>query len=290
MTIESSQLTKVPKVIGYVPAFNAEKFILATLEALSMQTYMNFEIWICDDASTDRTLEICDDFCQKDPRFKLFRNENNLGWWRNSIHFWKITSESSDYCFFNPHDDIPKLNFISEQVVLLEKNPEAILCVPGMKNTYENGTSKDSIPHGFASSLRPEDRLIPLIKLEIPEWWAAYHGLLRSSFVPKILPIEPLRFGEKEFALDLVWLIRAASFGPFVCSDEILFEKVYTKKNLSIQWKYSFTNRSALYLAICEVIFKLPLSLSEKRIIFRAVLQKISFTILNKIPLFKKVS
>ena len=60
-----------PKVIGFVPTYNAAKFILNTLEALAAQQYPNFEIWVCDDSSQDDTLKICQEFSQKDSRFRI---------------------------------------------------------------------------------------------------------------------------------------------------------------------------------------------------------------------------
>ena len=79
-----------PKVVGFLPTYKAEKFVEKTLDALASQTYSNFEIWICDDASPDQTATICKDFCEKDPRFKFFQNETNLGWWKTWIKMWDL--------------------------------------------------------------------------------------------------------------------------------------------------------------------------------------------------------
>ena len=273
-----------PKVIGFVPAYNSENFLFKTLEALADQTYQNFEIWICDDASTDGTAQVCKDFCERDPRFKLFQNEQNQGWWNNSIRFWKACAEVSDYCFFQPHDDIPELNFIWDQVELLEQNPFASLCVPGIKNTYPNGDTSQTIHKQIGTSEEVSKRIIPLINMEIPYWWAAYHGIHRSQYISKVLPVNPLRFGEKEFALDLIWLIKLTAMGPFVCSEHVLFEKHYSEKSLSGQWQYSFKNRSAVFLAIAEEVTRMAIPFSEKSAILRAILKKIFASLLNKIP------
>lgn len=277
----------LPKVIGFVPAFNSEKFILKTLEALANQTYQNFEIWICDDASTDATSEICRNFCEIDPRFRFFQNEQNQGWWKTSIQFWKSSAEKSEYCFFHPHDDIPYQNFILDQVNLLEQNPNATLCVPGIRNTHFHGGSSQTIHHELGVSPHPSKRIVPLVNWEIPDWWAAYHGIHRSNFIQKVLPVKPLRFGEKEFALDLIWLIKIASHGPFVCADRILFEKHYSKNTLSGQWKYNFINRSAVYLAMTEEVIKMNIPITEKLAIWNAIAQKAVASIVNKIRLSK---
>lgn len=272
----------VPKVIGFVPTYNSEPFIKKTLHGLANQGYQNFEIWICDDASTDRTSEICKEFCERDCRFKFFQNETNQGWWNNSMRFWKSCSEASDYCFFNPHDDIPEPSFISDQVILLEKNPQAVLCVPGIRNFYPEIESNHTIHTDLGTSEKVSDRIIPLVTWEVPYWWAAYHGIHRSNFVQKILPISSLRYGEKEFALDLIWLIKLATYGPFVCSDQILFEKHYSKKTLSGKWKYNFINRSSVYLAMVEVTLKSAIPISDKAAIMMEIFKKSANSITNK--------
>lgn len=200
------------------------------------------------------------------------------------MNFWLAAAENSDYCFFHPHDDIPEPDFILDQVTFLEKNPKASLCVPGIKNTHFDGRSSQTIHRDLGKSDRPSKRIIPLVKWEVTDWWAAYHGIHRSKFIPKILPVKPLRFGEREFALDLIWLIKVASHGPFVCSDRILFEKHYAKTTLSGQWKYNFTNRSAVYFAMAEETVRLPISIPEKSAILQAILKKAFASVVNKIP------
>lgn len=265
---------KQPKVIGFVPAYNAAAFIEKTLETLAKQTYSNFEIWICDDASTDATALVCTRYCAQDARFRFFRNERNLGWWKTTQLYWAKVSVESDYCFYQPHDDLNEPNFISYQVDLLEKNREAILCVPGIKNTRD-GKSNSVIVRDMGMAERVPDRIVPLMHWEIKSWWTAIHGLHRSNFIPKVLPINYLRFGEKEFALDLVWLVKMAAYGRFVCADRVLFEKVYSNKTLSGSWQYNTKNRLAVYVAILELVLTLPLDVRDKVAIFGSMFRKL---------------
>ena len=281
-------MVKEPKVIGFIPTYNSEKFIAKTLEALAAQTYSNLELWICDDASTDNTATLCKDFCEKDRRFIFYQNKKNLGWWKNSVDQWQKAANVSDYCFFHPHDDIPYPDLGAEQVALLEKKPSASLCVPGMKNSYDDGRMKLTLFENFGTSKQVGLRIKPLVSWEVDGWWAAYHGLHRSKFISSILPIDYLRFGEKEFALDLIWLIKMAALGPFVCSEQVLFEKFYTGKTLSVQWKYNFKNRSAVYLAMAEVIFGMPIPIQDKMIVWKAILGKSWNSLITKLPYLNK--
>ena len=61
------------------PTFNAEKYIRATLQSVLNQSYQNWEIILVDDASTDLTVSIIEEFAQKDNRIKLFQLAENSG-------------------------------------------------------------------------------------------------------------------------------------------------------------------------------------------------------------------
>lgn len=73
-------LTKENELISVViPAYNAEKYIEATIRSVLAQTYRNFEIIVIDDASTDKTVEIVRKMAENEPRIQLYPNETNLG-------------------------------------------------------------------------------------------------------------------------------------------------------------------------------------------------------------------
>ena len=61
------------------PAFNSSRFIRETIESILAQTYPYWELLITDDCSTDDTVEIVEQYVDRDPRIKLFRLESNSG-------------------------------------------------------------------------------------------------------------------------------------------------------------------------------------------------------------------
>lgn len=61
------------------PTYNTEKFIKETIQSVLNQTYQNWELILVDDASTDQTVSIIEEFAQKENRIKLFRLEKNSG-------------------------------------------------------------------------------------------------------------------------------------------------------------------------------------------------------------------
>jgi glycosyltransferase involved in cell wall biosynthesis len=109
---------RLPPVSICIPSYNSEAFIRETILSVLNQSYQNIEIIICDDKSSDRTIEIINDF--KDSRIKFIQNENNLGAGGN----WNKTLSiaSGKYIKLMGADDILFPDCIKEQVNILE-NP-----------------------------------------------------------------------------------------------------------------------------------------------------------------------
>ena len=53
------------------PSYNSSSFIAETIESILSQTYLNWELLITDDCSTDRSVEIIERYIQRDSRIKL---------------------------------------------------------------------------------------------------------------------------------------------------------------------------------------------------------------------------
>ena len=69
-------MTKVSIVI---PVYNADKYLKRTLDCVLNQTYKDFEVLCINDCSTDNSLNILEEFADKDNRIKVLSNKTNLG-------------------------------------------------------------------------------------------------------------------------------------------------------------------------------------------------------------------
>ncbi len=95
--------------------YNGEKYIKEQLDSILAQTYKNLEIVICDDKSSDNTVNIVKDYQKNDFRIKVFLNEVNLGFKKN---FEKAISLcNGNYIALSDQDDIWESNKIE---ILLE--------------------------------------------------------------------------------------------------------------------------------------------------------------------------
>ncbi len=71
----------VPCVSVCIPTFNMGRFLGEAIQSVVQQTYSDFEIVICDNCSTDNTVEVVGRF--RDPRVRYVVNEHNLGMYGN---------------------------------------------------------------------------------------------------------------------------------------------------------------------------------------------------------------
>jgi glycosyltransferase involved in cell wall biosynthesis len=65
-----------PLISVIIPAYNAERFMVSTLESVLSQTYAPIEVLVIDDGSTDATAALVDRYRAKDPRIRLFSQPN----------------------------------------------------------------------------------------------------------------------------------------------------------------------------------------------------------------------
>ena len=68
-----------PLVSVLMTSYNREKYIGLAIESVLNSTYQNWELIICDDCSSDGTVEIAKSFAKKDARIRVYINERNLG-------------------------------------------------------------------------------------------------------------------------------------------------------------------------------------------------------------------
>lgn len=106
-----------PLVSVLVPVFNRERFIRRCVESALEQTEAHLEVVVVDNASIDRTWDICQDLAVKDHRVRIFRNPTNIGAVRN----WRRCLDEARGKFgkFLFSDDLIRPQFLEKTVPLL---------------------------------------------------------------------------------------------------------------------------------------------------------------------------
>jgi glycosyltransferase involved in cell wall biosynthesis len=114
-----------PRVTIGLPVYNGEPFLVSTLDSLLAQTYTNFEIVVCDNASTDGTAAIVQEYAARDDRIHYYRNERNMGAVYNYNRTLKLAR--GEYFKWSAADDVIRPEFLALCVAALEANPALVM-------------------------------------------------------------------------------------------------------------------------------------------------------------------
>lgn len=107
-----------------VPVYNSEKYLKRCLDSIINQTYSNLEIILINDGSTDSSKSICEEYCKKDIRIKMYSQENcgpssarNIG----------IKKASGEYIMFVDSDDKLETNILEKLALFIPKY-DIVIC------------------------------------------------------------------------------------------------------------------------------------------------------------------
>ena len=90
-----------------IPVRNEEDNIIRLLNSIQKQDYLNYEVIILDDSSTDKTFSLCTAFCEKDERFKIVPgNELERGWLGKNYACHQLAQQANgEYLMFLDADE-----------------------------------------------------------------------------------------------------------------------------------------------------------------------------------------
>ena len=128
---------EAPKVSIGLPVYNDDRFLVQTLDCLLSQSYRDFELVICDNASTDKTEEICRSYAGRDSRIRYHRNSTNLGVSRNFNLSFQLSR--GEYFKWAAANDLCAPDMIERCVAALDERPDAVLCFAKTRIIDERG-------------------------------------------------------------------------------------------------------------------------------------------------------
>ena len=77
--ITPMNLTSIPQISVVMPVYNALPFLNLSISSILGQTFGDFEFVILDDASTDGSTELLQDWARRDARIQLYESDEQLG-------------------------------------------------------------------------------------------------------------------------------------------------------------------------------------------------------------------
>jgi len=123
--------TEEPRVSVITPVYNGEKHIATTIQSVLAQRYTNWEYIIVNNCCADRTVEIAQQWAQKDSRIRIVHNDALLDVVRSFNRAFSVAPLESEYIKIVAADDWLFPNCLSEMVALAEAHPNV-----GMVTSY----------------------------------------------------------------------------------------------------------------------------------------------------------
>jgi glycosyltransferase involved in cell wall biosynthesis len=208
---------RVPRVSLGFPVYNGERYLRGALDSVLAQDFDDFELVICDNASTDATGEICREVASRDPRIRYFRNEQNIGISPNFRRVFELSR--APYFKWVVHDDLLAPSYLSRCVEWLDRaGPEVALVYP--RTLLIDGEGREIGAYDDFMDLRearPHERLHHLF------WSLGFNhcglGLIRADVLRRT------RLEGAYESADLVLLVELALRGQFWEHPEPLYRR-----------------------------------------------------------------
>ena len=255
-----------PLVSIGLPVYNGEEYLAESIESILDQTFTDLELVICDNASTDSTPQIIEQYAAKDDRIRTYRNDVNIGGSRNANRVFELSI--GRYYRLASHDDVCLPRMLEEFVGVLEADPTIVLCYSATLLIDEHGEQIRPSAVGKGMAERPSERFRELSDRHY--LCEPIYGLVRADVLRQVPP------HGNHVDEDRVMLCELGLRGRFLELPEPLFLKRYHPKNQYVSWAarmswYNPDDKTKVTLPFWIVLRRLltavldaPLSLHER--------------------------
>jgi len=194
-----------PRVTVGMPVRNGAPVVAEALASVLAQDYGDLDILISDNASTDATPDIVEEFRRGDARIRTVRHATPM---RALDHFhWVKDQARGEYFMWAAHDDVRSRDFVSSLARALEERSGAVLAFGDLCISHEPCRMGD--PRVYAFETRGLGALRRVRKAAFGKCYQIY-GLWRTSFLCRL----PLAYSQ--WWPDLPLMMGAACVGEFI--------------------------------------------------------------------------
>lgn len=274
------------KIVVVMPAYNAGFTIEETLHSVLVQTYVNFEVVVVDDCSSDNTLQVVRRIADNDSRVSIIPCIENIG--TAAARNKGIKKSSSNFIAVIDADDIWHPRKLEIQYAKFQNSSDEVGMVCSPCRLLDEASNV--IPSPPNKSI--EGRCM---------WQLLYHNPARngSSYMFKREVFD--RVGGFDLSLmkkgvqgceDIFFAIQVAEIAHIACTDEILVGYRQLSESQSSNKRNMFNSRvemlrelARLYPEIPEVIFSWSVTHPKVRMIGHEFIQN-----KNIVQFFKALS
>jgi glycosyltransferase involved in cell wall biosynthesis len=263
-----------PRVSFAIPVRNGERFLGRALDSLLAQDFDDFEIVVCDNASTDKTPEVMRCYAERDPRVRCILNEEDIGQIENFNRVYELSR--GEFFRWMGADDWLEPAYARKCVAVLDTRPDAVGVTTQWRFMDDAGRVRSiDVPGPRVDAPTPYQRLcLTLRLLQNPQslLFDPIYSLIRREALQRtgLLPINP--WTDRLLAVELGLL------GSFCHLDDCLS----TRRAAFERWKERLPryhvslgrkrgHRVMLYVGCAKVVQRAPLSAVQKLGCFGAI-------------------
>lgn len=213
------------KITVIIATYNGERFIIEQLDSINRQTRKVNNVIICDDISTDATVDLCNLYIKEHEvtGWVVYKNKKNKGYKNNFIDLIRLAVEGgSEYIFLADQDDIWMDNRIELMVGEMEKNRNINLLACNVKPFY---TSPYANKVRFASLSNKR-----LSKIGFAAYWLFAQrpgcSYLISDKLGELMInlVDEGRFSNKNYAHDcILWSLALLEDKAYLLNEDLLY-------------------------------------------------------------------
>lgn len=184
-----------------VPTFNRAGSLRRALRSAVQQTHDRLEIVVSDNASTDATAEVCDEFAREDPRVRVIRRPRNIGPIANFNAL--VEACGGAFILLLSDDDWLAPDYVERCLAELRARPElALVCG---RARYHRGDA--FVQEGIVVRLSDRDpaRRVAAYFDAVGEN-ATFYGLLRADVARAVFPLSNVLGGDWLLMAAVAWL------------------------------------------------------------------------------------
>ena len=120
-----------------MPVYNGSRYLRESIESILNQSFTNWELIMVNDCSTDSSLEIMQEYAERDSRITVYSNKQNMKL-PSSLNIG-FQYAKGKYFTWTSDDNLYEKNALWEMYACLEENEEIGLVYCDMWNIDEEG-------------------------------------------------------------------------------------------------------------------------------------------------------
>jgi glycosyltransferase involved in cell wall biosynthesis len=215
-----------PRLSVGLPVYNGEKYLPESLDSLLNQTYEDFELIISDNASTDRTSDICRDYALQDSRIRYVRQPRNIGCAPN--HNFVIAQARGELFKHASHDDLYARELLERCIEAIDEYPQVVLTHSWSAVIDVSGSITELVDYPVATdAARAPERFRSML---FDGWGDDEGGVMRTDVLRRTALHGSYHFADRTFTAEL------GLHGPFyMVPDWLYFRRHHPDQGGAIQ-------------------------------------------------------